>query len=185
MEEEISFIIDTTQESMSKSLDFLKKEFANIRAGKASPAMLGSIVVEYYGVPTPLNQMANVTAPDGRTIIVQPYEKSTLQNIEHSIMVANLGFNPMNNGEALIINVPPLTEERRRELAKMAKAASEEAKILIRNARKEGNSDVKKLENASEDMKTNTEIDIQKITDDYIKKVDALFLLKEQEIMTV
>ena len=185
MEEEISFIIESTEESMSKSLDFLKKEFANIRAGKASPAMLGSIIVEYYGTPTPLNQMANVNAPDGRTIIVQPYEKSYLQNIEHSIMVANLGFNPMNNGEALIINVPPLTEERRRELAKMAKAASEEAKILIRNARKEGNSDVKKLEHASEDMKSNTEIDIQKITDDYIKKVDALFLLKEQEIMTV
>lgn len=185
MDEEISFIIESTEESMMKSLEFLKKEFANIRAGKASPAMLGSVVVEYYGSPTPLNQIANVNTPDGRTIIVQPFEKSMLQEIERSIMIANLGFNPANNGESIIINVPPLTEERRRELAKQAKAASEEAKIQVRNARKEANSDVKKLENASEDLKANTEIDIQVMTDNYIKKVDAIYALKEQEIMTV
>ena len=147
--------------------------------------MLGSVMVEYYGSQTPLSQVANVNTPDGRTITVQPWEKSMIQEIERAIMIANLGFNPMNNGESVIINVPPLTEERRRDLAKQAKHEAEEAKIGVRNARKEANHDVKNLDDASEDLKSNAEIDIQEMTDNYVKKIDELLQVKEQEIMTV
>ena len=185
MNEDIQFILDTTKEAMNNAIKHLEKEFVNIRAGKASPSMLGSVMVEYYGSQTPLSQVANVNTPDGRTITVQPWEKSMIQEIERAIMIANLGFNPMNNGESVIINVPPLTEERRRDLAKQAKHEAEEAKIGVRNARKEANHDVKNLDDASEDLKSNAEIDIQEMTDNYVKKIDALLQVKEQEIMTV
>ena len=185
MNEDIQFILDTAKEAMNNAIKHLEKEFVNIRAGKASPSMLGSVMVEYYGSQTPLSQVANVNTPDGRTITVQPWEKSMIQEIERAIMIANLGFNPMNNGESVIINVPPLTEERRRDLAKQAKHEAEEAKIGVRNARKEANHDVKSLDDASEDLKSNAEIDIQEMTDSYVKKIDALLQVKEQEIMTV
>ncbi|MEL0455468.1 ribosome recycling factor [Tamlana flava] len=185
MNEDIQFILDTAKEAMENAIAHLKKEFVNIRAGKASPAMLGSVMVEYYGAQTPLNQVANVNTPDGRTITVQPWEKSMLQEIERSISYANLGFNPMNNGETIIINVPPLTEERRRTLAKQAKAEAEDAKVSIRSARKDANNDIKKTEDVSEDVKGNAEIDIQEMTDSYVKKIDELFEHKEKEIMTV
>lgn len=185
MNEDIQFILDSTKESMDSAIKHLEKQLVNIRAGKASPAMLGSVMVDYYGSQTPLNQVANVNTPDGRTITVQPWEKAMLQEIERGIMLANLGFNPMNNGETIIINVPPLTEERRKDLAKQAKAEAEDAKIGIRNARKEANNDIKKLEEASEDQKANAEIDIQEMTDSYVKKVDSIFNNKEKEIMTV
>ena len=185
MNEEIEFILDSSKESMEKALDHLKKQFVNIRAGKASPSMLGSVTVDYYGAQTPLSQVANVNTPDGRTITVQPWEKSMLQEIEHAIMVANLGFNPMNNGESIIINVPALTEERRKELAKQAKSEAEDAKISIRSSRKEANNEVKKLNDISEDLKKNTETDIQEMTDMFIKKADEIFNSKEKEILTV
>lgn len=185
MNDELQFIIDTAKEAMVNALKHLEKQFVNIRAGKASPSMLGSVMVDYYGSQTPLSQVANVNTPDGRTITVQPWEKSMLQEIERGIMVANLGFNPMNNGESIIINVPPLTEERRLELAKQAKAEAEEAKIGIRNARKDANNEIKKLEDVSEDVKANSEMDIQDITNTYVSKVDELFHNKEKEIMTV
>ena len=185
MEEEIKFILDSTNEAMDKALIHLEKQFVNIRAGKASPSMLGSVTVEYYGTKTPLAQVANINTPDGRTITVQPWEKSMLQDIEQAIMAANLGFNPMNNGESVIINVPPLTEERRKELAKQAKSEAEDAKISIRGSRKEANNELKKLDTISEDLKKNTETDIQEMTDGYIKKADALFNTKENEILTV
>jgi ribosome recycling factor len=146
--------------------------------------MLGSIMVDYYGSQTPLNQVANVNTPDGRTITVQPWEKSMLQEIERAIMAANIGFNPMNNGESIIINVPPLTEERRLNLSRQAKAEAEDAKIGIRSARKEANNDIKKVD-VSEDMINNSEMDIQDLTDSYVGKVDDLFHQKEKEIMTV
>jgi ribosome recycling factor len=184
MEEEIQFILDTAKEAMDKAISQLEKQLLNIRAGNASPAMLGSVMVEYYGSQTPLNQVANVNTPDGRTISVQPWEKSMLQEIERSIMIANLGFNPMNNGESIIINVPPLTEERRKELAKQAKGEAEEAKIGVRNARKEANHEIKKSD-ASEDLQANAEIDIQEMTDAYVKKIDSILDVKEKEIMTV
>lgn len=185
MNEDIQFILDTAREAMTNAIKHLEKQFVNIRAGKASPSMLGSVMVDYYGSQTPLAQVANVNTPDGRTITVQPWEKSMLQEIERAIMIANLGFNPMNNGESIIINVPPLTEERRRELAKQAKAEAEEAKIGIRNARKDANNDIKKLDDASEDVQANAEMDVQSITDNHIKKTDDLFHIKEKEIMTV
>ena len=186
MNEDIQFILDTAKEAMTNAVKHLEKQLVNIRAGKASPSMLGSVMVDYYGTQTPLNQVANVNTPDGRTITVQPWEKSMLQEIERGIMVANLGFNPMNNGESIIINVPPLTEERRRELAKQAKAETEEAKISVRAARKDANNDIKKLDDdVSEDLKANAEIDVQEITDKFISKIDAIFEIKEKEIMTV
>jgi len=183
--EEITFIIDTAKEAMDKAVKHLEKQFLNIRAGKASPAMLGSVMVDYYGSQTPLSQVANVNTPDGRTISVQPWEKNMLQEIEKAIMNANLGFNPMNNGDFIIINVPPLTEERRRDLAKQAKAEAEDAKIGVRNARKEANNDIKKTDDASEDVQKNAEADVQDLTDKYVKKIDEILAVKEKEIMTV
>ena len=185
MNEDIQFILDTAKESMDNAIKHLEKQFVNIRAGKASPAMLGSVMVDYYGSQTPLSQVANVNTPDGRTITVQPWEKSMLQEIERGIAYANLGFNPMNNGETIIINVPPLTEERRRDLAKQAKSEAEDAKVSIRTARKDANNDIKKNDDVSEDLKKNAEIDVQQMTDTYVKKVDELFDNKEKEIMTV
>lgn len=185
--EEIEFILDSTKESMNGSVDHLEKSFLNIRAGKASPQMLGSVFVDYYGSQTPLSQVANVNVPDARTITIQPYEKSMLQTIEKAIMIANLGFNPMNNGENIIINVPPLTEERRRDLVKQAKAETEDAKISIRNARKDANTEIKKLEKdgASEDLCKDAEDEVQKLTDAYIRKAEEHLVHKEAEIMKV
>lgn len=184
MEEEIQFIIDAAQESMGKVLMHLDKKFVTIRAGKASPAMLSGVMVEYYDNPTPLHQVANVNTLDGMTITIQPFEKSLIQEIEKGIMVANLGFNPMNNGESVIINVPPLTEERRRDLAKQAKAEAEDAKIGIRNERKSANNDLKQLD-ISDDLKKTLEADVQKLTDEHVQKIDAVFARKEAEIMKV
>ncbi|HPW98066.1 MAG TPA: ribosome recycling factor [Flavobacterium sp.] len=172
---------------MSGTIAHLEKEFLNIRAGKASPQMLGSVFVEYYGSQTPLSQIANVNVPDARTITITPYEKSMLQPIEKAIMVANLGFNPMNNGDNIIISVPPLTEERRRDLVKQAKSEAEDAKIGIRNSRKDANTEIKKLEKegTSEDICKSAEDDVQKLTDAFIKKIDEHLVTKEAEIMKV
>ena len=185
--EEIEFILDSTKEAMSASVAHLEKSFLNIRAGKATPQMLGSVFVDYYGSQTPLSQVANVSVPDARTITIQPYEKSMLQPIEKAIMIANLGFNPMNNGDIIIISVPPLTEERRRDLAKQAKTEAEDAKVGIRNHRKDSNSDIKKLEKdgTSEDLCKNAEDEVQKLTDSYIRKIDEHLANKEAEIMKV
>ncbi|WP_044400400.1 ribosome recycling factor [Lacinutrix sp. Hel_I_90] len=185
MNDDIQFIIDSTKEAMDSAIVHLKKQFVNIRAGKASPAMLGSVMVDYYGSQTPLSQIANVNTPDGRTITIQPWEKNMIQPIEKAILIANLGFNPMNNGELLIINVPPLTEERRLQLAKQAKAEAEDAKVGVRNARKDANNDIKKLEDASEDLQKNAEADVQELTDKAVKRIDELFANKDAEIMTV
>jgi ribosome recycling factor len=184
MNEELSFIIENTEELMQNAITHLEKEFRNIRAGKASPAMLGSVTVEYYGSQTPLSQVANVSTMDAHTITVQPWEKNMLREIEKAIMVANLGFNPMNNGELIIINVPVLTEERRVQLSKQAKAEAELAKVSIRNDRREAMQEIKKTD-ASEDMKTNAEVDVQKLTDKYIDLVDEHYKLKDLEIMKV
>ena len=185
MNEDIQFILDTAKEAMDNAIKHLEKQFVNIRAGKASPAMLGSVMVNYYGAQTPITQVANINTPDGRTITVQPWEKKMLQEIEKGIQIANLGFNPMNNGDTIIINVPPLTEERRRDLAKQAKSEAEDAKIGVRSARKDANNDIKKLDEISEDLKKDAEVDVQHLTDKYVKKVDDLFDAKEKEIMTV
>ncbi|WP_299108151.1 ribosome recycling factor [uncultured Tenacibaculum sp.] len=182
--EEIDFILDSAKEAMNNAIAHLEKELRSIRAGKATPAMLANVMVDYYGSQTPLSQVANVNTPDARTISIQPWEKNMLQEIEKAIMIANLGFNPMNNGENIIINVPPLTEERRRDLAKQAKAEAEHAKVGIRNARKDANNDIKKTD-VSDDMKKNAEADIQTLTDNFVKEVDEKYTVKEKEIMTV
>ena len=184
MNEEIGLILETTKESMDAALEHLEKEFIKIRAGRANPSMLSSVMVEYYGSMTPLSQVSNINTPDARTLSVQPWEKNLLGEIETAIMNANLGFNPMNNGETVIINVPPLTEERRLQLVKQAKAEAEDAKVGVRSARQEANKEIKQLE-VSEDLEKNAEIDVQELTDSYIKKVDSLLETKEAEIMKV
>ncbi|MCK0132410.1 ribosome recycling factor [Flavobacteriaceae bacterium F08102] len=184
MNEEVQFILDNAKEQMDSAIAHLKKELVNIRAGKASPIMLRSVTVNYYGSQTPLSQVANVNTPDARTITVQPWEKNMLQEIEKGIQAANLGFNPMNNGENIIINVPALTEERRKELAKQAKAEVENDKISVRNARKDANNELKKLA-ISEDLTKTVEAEIQEMTDKYIELIDQLYIEKEKEIMTV
>ena len=184
MEDEMNFIVDTAKESMEQAIAHLEKEMLNIRAGKANPIMLSTVKVEYYGTPTALSQVANINTPDARTLTVQPWEKNLLADIEKAILIANLGFNPMNNGESIIINIPPLTEERLKDLAKLAKAESENAKIVIRSARKDANNEIKKSD-SSEDVQKNYEIDIQTLTDEFIQKVDTIFNLKEKEILTV
>ncbi len=185
MNEEIKFILDTTKEGMDHAMMHLDKAFIKIRAGKASPVMLSNVMVDYYGSQTPLSQVANVNTPDARTISVQPWEKSMLHEIEKAIMNANLGFNPMNNGEMIIINVPPLTEERRIELSKQAKAEAEHAKVSVRNARQDANKEIRSLDDASEDVQKNAEQDVQDLTNGYIKRIDSVFDIKEVEIMKV
>jgi ribosome recycling factor len=184
MNEEIEFIIDSAKEQMQNAIEHLIKELRNIRAGKATPAMLAGIQVDYYGSATPLSQIANINTPDARTITVQPWEKNMLHEIEKAIMIANIGFNPMNNGDNIIINVPPLTEERRIGLTKQAKAESEHAKVGVRNARKDANNEIKKVD-TSDDMKKNAEAEIQTLTDTYVKETEQILVVKEKEIMTV
>ncbi|MFM7005671.1 MAG: ribosome recycling factor [Flavobacteriales bacterium] len=187
MTEELSMIYDEFKEANQKSLNHLENELIKIRAGKASPAMLNSVMVEYYGSMTPLQQVANVNTMDARTIIVQPWEKPLLNDIAKGIINANLGLNPQNNGEQLIIAVPPLTEERRRDLVKRAKVEAENAKIGVRNNRKDALDMIKDLKNEglSEDMTKDAEEEVQKITNSFIKKVDELLEIKEKDIMTV
>jgi|TARA_B110000285_G_C15101024_1_gene605019 ribosome recycling factor len=187
MNEELNMIFDMAKESMLESISHLNKELLKIRAGKATPAMLGGVRVDYYGSSTPLGQVANVNTPDARTLTVQPWEKSMLQEIEKAIVNANLGLNPQNNGDVIIINVPALTEERRRDLLKQAKAVGEHAKVGIRNSRKEANSEIKNLqkEGLPEDNSKDAEAEIQKITNMYNTKIDSVLDEKEIDIMTV
>jgi ribosome recycling factor len=182
--EEVDFIIEASIEQMDNSIKFLEKELLNIRAGKANPNMLSSVKVDYYGSLTPLNQIANVNTPDSQTLSIQPWEKDKLEDIEKAILVSNLGFNPMNNGESIIISIPPLTEERRKELVKVAKSEAENAKVSIRNTRKDANNEIRKSD-VSDDMKSNYEIDIQEATDKYISRIDSIFSAKEKEILSV
>ncbi len=184
MDEDIKFVLDATEESMDLAIAHLEKAFTKIRAGKATPVMLSGVMVEYYGSQTPLSQVANVNTPDARTLLVQPWEKNMLHEIEKAIMNANLGFNPMNNGDNIIISVPPLTEERRRDLVKQAKAEAEDAKISVRSARQEANKELRSLE-LSEDLQKKAETDVQALTDKFIKKVESVLAGKEVEIMKI
>ncbi|OYT16247.1 MAG: ribosome recycling factor [Bacteroidetes bacterium 4572_77] len=187
MTEEAKMILDDAKESMHATLEFLDKQFLKIRTGKASPKMLLGVKADFYGVQTPIEQMSNISTPDARQIVVQPWDKSTLIEIERAIMNANLGFNPQNDGEIIRIAVPPLTEERRFQLVKQAKAEAEEAKVGVRNIRRSANDMAKGLkdEGISEDDISNLEMDIQELTDKYVKKVDVVFDEKEIEIVTI
>ncbi|MFD2874644.1 ribosome recycling factor [Mucilaginibacter ximonensis] len=187
MSELVKKQITEAKAAMDRALDHADNELNKIRAGKASPSMLDDIFVDYYGSATPLSQVGSVNTPDARTIVVQPWEKSLLNAIEKAIMEANLGVNPQNDGVVIRINVPPLTEERRRDLVKKAKGEAENGKIAIRNVRKDANEKIRKLksEGVSEDEMKAGEAEIQKLTDAYIVKVDQLSDAKEKDIMTV
>src|SRR5690554_4241745 len=187
MQEDLDFIIDTAKESMVGSLNYLRDELLKIRAGKANPAMLSSIMVDYYGSMTKLAQVANVNTPDAKTLRIQPWEKAMIEPIEKAIAYSNLGFNPQNNGEVIIITVPPLTEDRRRDLVRTAKAEAEHAKVSIRNARKEANDEIKKLQKdgLSEDIAKSAEGEVQALTDEFNKKIDIEIEHKEKDIMTI
>ncbi|BDW92831.1 ribosome-recycling factor [Flagellimonas marinaquae] len=184
MDEEVKFILDSAKESMDASIAHLQKALTKIRAGKASPMMLSTVMVDYYGSQTPLSQVSNINTPDARTLSVQPWEKNLLGEIETAIMNANLGFNPMNNGDMIIINVPPLTEERRVQLTKQAKSEAEDAKVSIRSVRQDANKELKALD-ISEDLLSNAEVDVQELTNSYSEKVDSILTAKEAEIMKV
>lgn len=183
--EEIEMYLQDAREQMTKSLNHVGHELTKIRAGKANPAMLDGIMVSYYGVSTPLNQVSSMTTPDARTIFIKPWEKSLIQEIEKAIRDANLGLNPQNDGQQVIINVPMLTEERRKQLVKQVHQEGEQGKISIRTIRKETNEGLKKIKGAPEDDLKDAEEQVQKTTDEFIAKVDALLKKKEAEIMTV
>lgn len=185
--EEIEIYLETAKEMMDKGISRCKTELSKIRAGKAMPSMLDGLMVNYYGAATPLNQVASLSTPDARTIFIKPWEKSTIQEIEKAIINSDLGFNPQNDGESIIINVPQLTEERRIQLVKQSKGVTEDAKVSIRNARKEANDELRKLlkDGASEDAVKSAEGEVQVLTDKYVKQLDELLELKEKDIMTV
>ncbi len=187
MSEIVKGLIEDAKENMNKAVDHVELELQKIRAGKASPQMLDGIVVDYYGSPTPLSQVANVNTPDARTIVVQPWEKTLIPAIEKAITDANLGINPQNDGIVVRLNVPPLTEERRKDLVKKVKAEGEAGKIAIRNIRKDVNEKIKKAQKdgVSEDEAKVGEAEVQKLTDAYILKVDKHVELKDKDIMTV
>ncbi len=187
MTEELQLIYDEFKASNAKSLTHLENELVKVRAGKASPSMLQGVMVDYYGSPTPIQQVANIATMDARTLTVQAWEKNMLNEIAKGIMNANLGLNPQNNGEQLIIQVPALTEERRKELVKRAKAEGEHAKVGVRNNRKDSLDLVKELksEGLSEDSVKDAENEIQNITNSFIKKIDDLVDAKEKDIMTI
>jgi len=187
MNEEVQLYYDDALEKMEKALKHLSIELAKLRAGKANPAMLEGIMVNYYGTPTPLQQVASINTPDPRSFVIQPWEKKVVDAIEKAIFAANIGLTPSNNGEVVRLNVPPLTEERRKGLVKQVKTEGENAKISIRNARRDAIEEFKKLMKAglSEDLEKDAEAEVQKLTDKYHKKVDELLAKKEVEIMTV
>ncbi len=187
MNENTIAILDSTRKEMQQALTHLEFELTKVRTGKASPQMLEGVKIDYYGTPTPLDQVANVHTPDAKQIIVQPWDKSLLTAIDKAILTANLGFNPQNNGEVLRIIVPALTEERRKDLVKKAKAEVENAKVVVRNIRRTANDNAKKLEklNVPEDEVKSLEKEIQNQTDAFISKMDKIFEAKEKDIMTV
>lgn len=187
MQEEIQMLMDEAKESMNKAIDHLHKELSKIRAGKANPSMLSSVMVEAYGIQSPINQLASITTPDGRTLSIQPFDKSTLQDIEKGILQANIGLTPQNDGEFIRLNIPPLTEERRKAMVKQTKAEGEDAKISLRSARKDAMDFIKSLkeDGLSEDMAKNAEEDVQKVVNEYTAKIESILSSKENEIMTV
>lgn len=185
--EEIELYLDTAKEMMEKAISQTQIGLAKIRAGKATPSMLDSIMVDYYGSATPLAQTATINSPDARTLLVKPWEKKLITEIEKAIINSDLGLNPQNDGENIIINIPQLTEERRISLVKQSKAVTEDGKIRLRNARKETNDELKKLlkDGVSEDAIKGAEDNVQKLTDTFTKKLDDLYAHKEGEIMTI
>jgi ribosome recycling factor len=187
MNEDAQLIIELAKEKMEKALHFLETDLSRIRAGKANLHILDGILVEYYGNPVPLAQVSNVSTPDPKTIAIQPWDKKMIEPIEKAIMASNLGITPVNNGELIRINIPMLTEERRKELVKQVKHEGEAAKVSIRNARRDANEELKKMhkDGLPEDEMKKGEIDIQKLTDDHSAKIEKVIEGKEKDILTV
>jgi ribosome recycling factor len=187
MNEELELIIEEVRERMEKALEHLEHELARLRAGRATPALLDGITVDYYGVNSPLTQVSNINTPDAKSILIQPWEKNMLGTIEKAILAANIGLTPVNTGEVIRINVPPLTEERRHQLVKQVRNEGETAKISIRNSRKWANDELKRLlkEGLPEDLEKDAVEKVQHMTNDFSQKVDKVMALKEKDIMTV
>lgn len=185
---EIKEILSTAQTKMQKTIEVLRVDFASVRAGRASVSLLDKVMVEYYGTPTPVNQVASVTVPEPRMIVIQPWEKNLLKDIERAIMKSDLGLNPNSDGSVIRLNLPQLTEERRKELVKTVHKKAEDARVSIRNLRREANDSVKKAEKAkeiTEDEAKKANDDIQKMTDKFIKEVDTVMEHKEKEVMEI
>ena len=187
MDELVTMVLDDARERMDKSIEHLENELMKIRAGKASPRIVDGIMVDYYGVQTPINQVSNVGTPDAKTVAIQPWEKNMIDSIEKAIMQANIGITPMNNGEIIRLSIPPLTEERRKDLVKQVKAEGENTKIGVRNCRRDANEELKQLQKDGlpEDEEKTGIAEVQKITDIYIEKIDKILEVKEKDIMTV
>ncbi|MDR1950912.1 MAG: ribosome recycling factor [Bacteroidales bacterium] len=187
MTPEFKACIEKHKTQMENAIQHFEKELTKVRASKASPQMLQGVMVDYYGTPTPIEQVANINTPDPRTINIQPWEKNMLKELEKTIINSNLGFNPQNTGDIIRINVPPLTEERRKELVKKAKEEAEKTKVAIRNIRRDGNEEAKKLEKGglSEDMRKDLEKEMQDLTNKFIEKTDQVLAAKEKDILTV
>jgi ribosome recycling factor len=187
MNEELELIIEEARERMQKALEHLEHELARLRAGRATPALLDGVTVDYYGVNSPLSQVSNINTPDPKSILIQPWEKTMLGPIEKAIMAANIGLVPVNNGEVIRINVPALTEERRHQLVKQVRNEGETAKISIRNSRKWANDELKRMlkEGLPEDMEKDAVENVQEMTNDFSVKIDKVMALKEKDIMTV
>ena len=176
--------LDEFEIKMMKAIDNLEERYVSIRAGRANPSMLNGVMVDFYGTPTPISSIANITVPEARQLFIKPFDRSTLKNIEHAIIAANLGINPTNNGEMLIITIPALTEDKRREYVKQAKALSEDAKVVLRNIRQDANTEIKKLELPKDQEKSSLN-DVQELINKYNKIVDEKQKIKEEELMTV
>src|SRR5512136_962660 len=187
MNEELELIIEEVRDRMQKALEHLEHELARLRAGRSNPALLDGITVDYYGVNSPLTAVSNINTPDPKTIMIQPWEKNMLGVIEKAIMAANIGLTPVNNGEVIRINIPPLTEERRHQLVKQVRNEGETAKISIRNARKWANDELKQLlkDGLPEDLEKEAVENVQGLTTSYSEKIDKVMALKEKDVMTV
>lgn len=187
MNEDVDLILEETKDRMQHALEHLEHELARLRAGRSNPALLDGITVDYYGVNSPLAQVSNINTPDPKTILIQPWEKSMLGTIEKAIMAANIGLMPVNNGEVIRINIPPLTEERRHQLVKQVRNEGETAKISVRNARKWANDELKQLlkDGLPEDLEKEAVENVQELTTSYSEKVDKVMAMKEKDVMTV
>lgn len=181
-------VIQQAKEKMDKAVQAFTRELASIRAGRANAGLLEKVTVDYYGVPTPINQLASISVPEARLLVIQPYDKSAIKEMEKAILASDLGLTPSNDGSVIRLVIPPLTEERRRELAKLVKKYSEDAKVAVRNIRRDANDELKKLEKNGEitedELRSYTD-DVQKLTDDHIAKIDAITKEKEKEVMEV
>lgn len=184
----INDVIKQTEDKMAKALDVIKKDFSTMRAGRANPSLLEKVTVDYYGTPTPVNQLANVSAPEARLLVIQPWDKSVIPALEKAIMKSDLGLTPSSDGTVIRLAIPQLTQDRRTELVKMAKKKAEDSRVAVRNVRRDANDEVKKLEKGehlSEDDAKRGQDEIQKLTDKYIKSIDEVLDKKEEEIMEV